>query len=120
LNDTKEGNSNDFFSQQMNNETSSSTHTYKSTKPPATKADLTAKKYQNAKSISSDELFGKGRYEDDPEDSTRFANLSNATSIGSDQFFGREVDSDEEAGIDLVQLKDAANSFWNGFKEQMR
>jgi ADP-ribosylation factor GTPase-activating protein 2/3 len=82
--------------------------------------DISAARYKNATSISSDQMFSRNDYADDPEDQSRFQQFSNANAISSDAFFGREEEEEmyaEEPALDLGALKDTASKFWESLTQ---
>lgn len=67
------------------------------------------KKFANATSISSSQLFNDESEEDREADKARFQQFGSANAIGSDAFFGRERDEEENNdSVDLGALKDSA------------
>jgi len=55
--------------------------------------DDSSKKFSNAKSISSDDMFGRNRDHENDWDTQKWRG---ANAIGSDAYFGREVDLDDD------------------------
>jgi ADP-ribosylation factor GTPase-activating protein 2/3 len=80
------------------------------------------KNFAGAKSISSDQYFGRDRAQNDPETQARLAKFSGSRSISSAQYFGRE---EEEAGgggdlmnqIASADLSSVAQSVTDGAKK---
>ena len=72
-------------------------------------SDNRLKKFSNATSISSSQLFDADD-DDNGESAARLASFSNANAIGSDAFFGRESETDmndQSSVVDIGAVRDA-------------
>jgi len=73
-------------------------------------------RFKNAKSISSEQMFGRDR--DDPVEEFQTGRFRGATSIGSDQYFGRETDEDDVAGKNVAEsVSDAVAAAGDWFNQ---
>lgn len=68
-------------------------------KKKATEVYDNTRRFQNAKSISSEQMFG--RNQSDSEEDFDTGRFRGARSIGSDQYFGRETEVDDVTGKNL-------------------